>query len=368
MTALGRPPRLSGFEMIDWDPNMRRLMLICVLLVLSAPLAAQNTVVRFATDVGHFDVELFDDDAPITVDNFMNYVRRGAFDDSLIHRSILGFVIQGGAFYFDSPQFAAIPRDPAIVNEFGISNERGTIAMAKLSDEPDSATSSWFINTTDNNANGTTDLDTSNGGFTVFGRVLGDGMTVVDLINSIRTESDIPRLGASTSEPLAEQFISMRVIELTDQPSAGFAANQGLTGTWLNGDTPGQGWLIDVWDDGGTLSVFAAWFTYDVETPPADETDGFSSKQHRWLTASGTMTGNVANLQMQLNSGGVFNQSDPTTPSPLGTMTIDFSDCGTAQISWDFDNAAFPDASVNTRRLSPDTFCQEINDGGVAVN
>ena len=146
--------------------------------------AAAGTIVNFSTPLGDFSLELFDDVAPGTVANFLNYVDSGRYDSVIVHRSILGFVIQGGLLSADEQQntVSQIVTDPNILNEFNISNTRGTIAMAKLGGQANSASSQWFINTGDNSS-----LDSVDGGFTVFGRVLDDGMDVVDAINALFT-------------------------------------------------------------------------------------------------------------------------------------------------------------------------------------
>jgi peptidyl-prolyl cis-trans isomerase A (cyclophilin A) len=155
---------------------------------------------RFSTVLGTIDLKLFQKEAPLTVANFLNYVKSGAYTNSFIHRSarladLTPFVIQGGGFGFydfedpnpEVTDYVRIPTDPPVPNEPGISNLRGTIAMAKLSGDPDSATSQWFFNLSDNSAI----LDDQNGGFTVFGEVLYDGMNVVDAI------ANVPRWDAS---------------------------------------------------------------------------------------------------------------------------------------------------------------------------
>lgn len=143
---------------------------------------ANATIVRFETVLGNIDVRLYDTKTPLTTQNFMNYVEDGDWDDTFFHRSVPGFVIQGGGFKFtDAGGVSSVPQDPAVMNEFGLTNIRGTIAMAKLGSGPNTATNQWFFNLADNAAN----LDNQNGGFTVFGRVLGTGMTVVDAIAAI---------------------------------------------------------------------------------------------------------------------------------------------------------------------------------------
>jgi cyclophilin family peptidyl-prolyl cis-trans isomerase len=145
------------------------------------PGAVHATIVRFETPLGSFDVELFDDVTPLTVVNFLNYVNDGDYENSFIHRKINGFIVQGGGFTFENGVLGNVPEDAPVINEFNLSNVRGTIAMAKIRDDPNSATSGWFVNLADNSAN----LDGQNGGFTVFGRVLDDGMDVVDAIAAL---------------------------------------------------------------------------------------------------------------------------------------------------------------------------------------
>lgn len=143
-------------------------------------------------------IELFDD-TPATRDNFLNYVNDDDYNDVRIHRSIPGFVLQGGGFTYNGSTFNHIPTDPPVVNEFARSNLRGTIAMAKVGGDPNSATSEFFYNLSDNSGSPPLGLDYQNGGFTVFARVLGNGMDLIDYFASIPTISfggftDLPQL------------------------------------------------------------------------------------------------------------------------------------------------------------------------------
>lgn len=164
--------------------------ILCWSLLLGHSLFA-NSVVRFSSNVGEIDMELFDTQKPLTVDNFLFYVNAGRYNQSFIHRSVPGFVIQGGGFGLNGTSLSEVKTNPAVPNEPGISNLRGTVAMAKLGDNPNSATSGWFINLEDNAAN----LDNQNGGFTVFGRVLGNGMAVADRIAAFPTYDARAELG-----------------------------------------------------------------------------------------------------------------------------------------------------------------------------
>ena len=136
--------------------------------------AIDDQVVRFTAQFNIsgvpvvMDMALFSNRTPITRQNFLKYVTDGDYVNSFIHRSVPGFVIQGGAYGVNaSSQLFAVPTDAPIVNEFGVSNTLGTVSMAKLGGNPDSATSQWFVSLGENTDN----LDYQNGGFTVFGRV-----------------------------------------------------------------------------------------------------------------------------------------------------------------------------------------------------
>jgi len=164
--------------------NIKNYVLLGLILIslASIPIGQAQTQVKVSTTLGEFTLELFDTAAPGTVANFLNYVTSGRFNESVVHRSVPNFVIQGGQYVIPAgtTQLSQIAIDGMIANEFNQSNLRGTIAMAKVAGDPDSATSQWFINVADN-----TSLDSQNGGFTVFGRVLADGMQVVDAINQL---------------------------------------------------------------------------------------------------------------------------------------------------------------------------------------
>src|SRR5262249_22117032 len=127
------------------------------------------------TSAGPINVELFDKQAPRTVANFLNYVNNSRYASTIFHRLVntpTPFVLQGGGFQFTAnptPSLNAVATDPAVQNEFGISNTQGTLAMAKLGGDPNSATSQFFFNLGNNSSN----LDTQNGGFTVFGKIVG---------------------------------------------------------------------------------------------------------------------------------------------------------------------------------------------------
>lgn len=140
--------------------------------------------------IDSFEVDLFDSEAPITVANFLKYVNNGLYNNTIFHRSISDFVVQGGGFTPAvengvTTSLDAITNYGTIQNEYSSdrSNVSGTLAMAKVDGNPNSATNQWFVNMGDNSSN----LDSQNGGFTVFGKILGDGMTLINAINNLKT-------------------------------------------------------------------------------------------------------------------------------------------------------------------------------------
>ena len=163
-------------------PRITFILAACAVLLSSRGVFAQ-TYVCVDTNVGSFCMVMLDTDAPGTVENFLNYVEDGDYDNTFIHRSIPQYAIQGGGYSID-PLGQPIPQDPPIDNEFKVSNTRGTVAMAKFANEPNSASNEWFVNLTDNSAT----LDYSNEGYTVFAKVV-NGMSVVDAIgDSLRVD------------------------------------------------------------------------------------------------------------------------------------------------------------------------------------
>jgi cyclophilin family peptidyl-prolyl cis-trans isomerase len=155
----------------------------------------KNPMVLISTSQGDIKVELYEDKAPITVKNFLDYVREGFYDGTTFHRVIPNFMIQGGGF--DESMQQKSTKAP-IKNEAGngLKNEAGTIAMARTS-VVDSATSQFFINAKDNDFLNHRDDSPGGYGYTVFGKVV-DGMDVVRAIEKVETtkkgmHGDVPK-------------------------------------------------------------------------------------------------------------------------------------------------------------------------------
>lgn len=140
--------------------------------------------IRFNTNKGVIEIELFEEDAPISADNFLAYAKAGHFDNTIFHRVIPGFVIQGGGF---APGMQQKSTNAPIKNEAnnGVKNKRGTLSMARTSD-PNSATSQFFINLVDNVSLDFRSETPQGWGYAVFGQVT-KGMEVVDAIAAVRT-------------------------------------------------------------------------------------------------------------------------------------------------------------------------------------
>jgi peptidyl-prolyl cis-trans isomerase A (cyclophilin A) len=164
-----------------------------------APTAeAKSAKVRLKTTKGDIVLELNAEKAPVTVENFLGYVKKKQYDGTVFHRVIDGFMIQGGGFTQSGNSLTEKETGKGIVNESknGLKNDRGTIAMARTSD-PNSATAQFFINVVDNDM-----LNyPSNGGYAVFGKVV-EGMDVVDKIKGTQTRADARLGGDVPVEPI----------------------------------------------------------------------------------------------------------------------------------------------------------------------
>jgi peptidyl-prolyl cis-trans isomerase A (cyclophilin A) len=165
-----------------------RLLLLAFIFVamVAMPAGAQSPRVTITTNLGKIVLELDPAKAPKSVENFLAYVDSGFYDGTIFHRVIPGFMIQGGGHTKDMQRKST---RPPVVNESknGLSNLRGTVAMARTND-PDSATSQFFINSVDNSG-GLDSGKTGDGvGYTVFGKVV-EGLDVVDKISAVKTAS-----------------------------------------------------------------------------------------------------------------------------------------------------------------------------------
>ena len=238
-------------------PKNKKLLIITLFML--SPFFTNATVVEIRSSLGVIEVNLFDNATPETVNNFLNYVNAGAYASHVVHRSVPGFVIQGGGFLYTGPINAesAFSLDPVaasspVANETVLSKVRGTIAMAKVGGQPNSATSQWFINLSNSNVS----LDTNNGGFTVFGQVLGDGMQVVDAIAALSRISgggafaEFPVRNTNVAEFNEDDVVLIQDIVVTDSAVETNSNIDPVRNTRLNQQTTGDD------SDSGGGSIF----------------------------------------------------------------------------------------------------------------
>lgn len=189
-----------------------RILLILGLSLIAFNLWADNPQVTMNTNKGEVIIELYAEEAPLSVENFLKYVDNQWYDDTIFHRVIPGFMIQGGGFTRD---YQRRETDSPVRNEAnnGLHNQRGTVAMARTRD-PHSATNQFFINTVNNVSLNHRSESPRGWGYTVFGRVIS-GMDVVDSISAVATGT-APIGGRPASDVPLERVIIHSISRLED--------------------------------------------------------------------------------------------------------------------------------------------------------
>jgi hypothetical protein len=153
-------------------------------------------------------------------------------------------------------------------------------------------------------------------------------------------------------------FMAGSIQELTDP----FTINAGLNDAWVSAEAPFQGMFITVFPV--LKFMFAAWFTFDSQTPPEDATATFGAADQRWVTALGSFDGNRAELKAELTHGGSFNSSNPvpTQDTNYGTINIEFSHCNLASVEYDFPDAGASGFFTMTRVVESNVpLCDDLN-------
>ena len=242
--------------MVSYFFSRRLFVTLVTTFTFAIPAIGHATTVRLPTSVGAIDINLYDAAAPRTVANFLNYVNTGTYNNSFIHRSVPDFIIQGGGYVWNDStgNVSSVATNAPIANEFSASrsNRRGTIAMAKIGGDPNSATSQWFINLADNSAA----LDGQNGGFTVFGEVSGASMAVVDAIARL----PIANAGGPFTElPLVGTVVNNAIQKSNLAIISTASAVPNFQGLWWNANE--SGWGMSLTQHGNIL--FVAMYTYD---------------------------------------------------------------------------------------------------------
>ncbi|MBL4821980.1 MAG: peptidylprolyl isomerase [Colwellia sp.] len=235
---------------------------LVVVSLLGFSSSSNATIVEFKTSQGLIKVNLFDQTTPKTVENFLNYIDEQHYTNSVVHRVSADFIVQGGGFSFEGDwPLTRIETNAAVVNEPVYSNIKGTIAMAKLDDNANSATDQWFFNLANNASN----LDVQNGGFTVFGQVIDDGMAVIEKIAQLKL-CDASNLGSSDSIPMVvddgqqcadlatpdiENFVVIEYINVTDPSEVTDADLTPAKNLLINQETPKES------SGGGTMAFLS---------------------------------------------------------------------------------------------------------------
>ncbi len=323
-----------------------------LLLLLLVQTAAWATTVRLETNLGPIDIELYDQQTPNHVTNFLNYVSDGDYNDTVIHRSVPGFVIQGGGYKFVSGVFETIPTEPEIGAELGISNTRGTVALAKIGSHP-SGDSQWFINLA-NNAY----LDTNSGGYTVFGKVTEQTMSVVDLIASLRIVNEIPLLNQVNGQNI--QANNLVQVERAYVINNGFVVNSAISGGWYSPSTVGQGFYFEMLPASHVL--VSAWFTYEAFSTGDDVESIIGNPDQRWITSQGEFDGNTVSGPIYSTSNGLFDSPDVVDVDIIGQLTIEFLSCVEGIVSYELDAQGLS-GSFPITRLSGDNvaLCEQLS-------
>ena len=296
-------------------------------LLLALPTLSHATIVSLATPQGTIDINLYDTAAPATVANFLNYVNSGKYNNSFIHRSVRGFVIQGGGYVWNdlSNNMSSIAANAPVANEFSAarSNRRGTIAMAKFDGQPNSATSQWFINLADNGAT----LDTQSGGFTVFGEVTPSSMAAVDAIAQL----PVANAGGAFNELPLESIPANGMIQKANLVIIGTAAAVAskYQGLWWNANE--SGWGMSITQHGNT--IFGAVYTYDDAGLPT------------WYVipncplASTTCSGDIYKVAGGTSPAVPWNGTAKNV-TKVGTGTLTFSNTSTGAFTYNINNVA----------------------------
>src|ERR1700692_3153255 len=205
--ACARCYRIRTMKTHPW----RWLAAALLALNITQVLAASAPRVRVAPSMGQFVIELYPERAPLTVANFLRYVREGHYTDTLIHRVVGNFVIQGGGHAASDMQLR--PNHEPVVNESGsgLQNKRGSVGLAR-SDSPHSGNSQFYVDISDN-----PDLDpvATRWGYAVFGRVV-EGMDVVDRIGAVATGS----VGPFKSDAPLKPVIIQKIVEIDARAGA----------------------------------------------------------------------------------------------------------------------------------------------------
>ncbi len=283
-----------------------------------------ESAVRMSTSKGNLDIVLYSSLTPGTVNNFTSY----NYVNTIFHRAPAGFVMQGGGYTsFASPDvFESLTRQAAVANEPGISNTFGTVAMAKVGDDPNSATSEFFFSLGDNSIN----LDNQNGGFTVFGRLSAPSTNVLSAMAAVPTSNYAVKLRQEGVTPTSANFSFsnipidqtpvptaidqtklLKILSITNIPILTYAITTPPDGAVATATLNGSNLEIHGVGGGSTSLVITVT---DVDNNIAQQTVQISATK-----VPGTITLDSASLA-QTYTGSALPVTVTTVPAGLGTI------------------------------------------------
>ena len=297
---------------------------------------APSQIIRFHTNLGDIDVTMLPESAPKNVVNFLKYLNKGVYNNSIIHRSIPNFAIQGGGFQLIDHNRVAITTDAAVTNEYSVSNLRGTLAMALSPGDKNSATSQWFFNLGSNTA-----LNASSNGdgpYTVFGRInSADGLAVMNKIGAV-----------SVSSFLASPFDSLPLMNYVNGDIQDSNYVQVFSVYVLPPPAVLQSGVVSASSFGGLAAVAPGSFIEIYGTNLAETTRGWATPDFVNGNAPVTLDGVIVSVG---GKQAFINYVSPTQVNvqvPAGISTS-----GSVPVVVYFKNQTSAAVSVNVKSLSP---------------
>ncbi len=305
-----------------------------------APILCAQTapppIVRFHTNLGDIDVRMIPESAPKNVANFLKYVSKGAYNNSIIHRAIPNFAIQGGGFQLIDHNRVAIPADAAVINEYSLSNLRGTLAMALSSGDKNSATTQWFFNLGSNTGlNATTNGD---GPYTVFGRInSSDGLTVMNKIGAVSVSSflaspfdQLPLQNYVSGDILDSNYVQVFSVYVLPPPAV----------------TPNG--VVSASSFGGSTSIAPGSFIEIYGTNLAETTRGWATADFINGNAPVSLDGVIVAVDGKQAFVNYVSPNQVNVQVPAGISTS-----GSVQVLVNFKNQSSAAVKVNVSPLSP---------------
>lgn len=304
-------------------------------------LRPSSELVQFETNLGRFYVELLPEAAPRHVANFLAYVEAGAYANSVVHRaSTLGgdlvAIVQGGG-YRNPPDVVQVPLRPAVALESNLPNVRGTLAAARGSDS-DSATSEWFFNVRDNSS--LLGPSAGAGGYSAFGRVLGNGLTIVDQIAALPRRdiggglTEVPARNLNGGPLVAENFIVVNSV----QRASLFPIGAGPTLLELTVENSASA-VVETLLSGSTLTL----------TPLAP---GNAQIAVRALDSQGNAAVGRFNVTIPATVPAFAMQPNSQVVAAGSTVVLRANVTGAAMLQWELNDESVPDATSDVLVLN----------------